>query len=147
MFDMRTGGRETRKGDSAMTTQEWIAQATQNRNKLLDLLTSFHPAAQSTRRSDYNLPITTSAAEDACRNVRAVIAVETAGMNIPKKFQAALDKADVGEIHSLLQQAWFGVPESSSCWSIPGFAEAVDLMDDPPDDYEPDAPIEEVDVL
>lgn len=32
--------------------------------------------------------------------------------------------------------AWFGVPESTSCWSIPGFGQAVDLLDDPPEDQE-----------
>ena len=34
---------------------------------------------------------------------------------------------------SLLNSAWFGVPESTQCWKLEGFKEAIDLLEDPPD--------------
>ena len=51
-----------------------------------------------------------------------------------ERFDAALKSGDIDALNQLLSDAWFGVPESTSCWSITGFSECVDLMDDPPED-------------
>jgi hypothetical protein len=53
-----------------------------------------------------------------------------------KRLEVALAVGNIGEINSILNRAWFGVPESTSCWNIRGFKEAVDLMDDPPEQEE-----------
>ncbi len=121
-----------------MTSNQWIQKARGNRERLLMLLTSFHPCAASMRRGDFDLPITAMAAEDACRNIRAVIAAEGGtDRDLPREFDYALAQGDVSKINNMLNEAWFGVPESTACWDIPGFSEAVALMEDPPDDWEP----------
>lgn len=57
------------------------------------------------------------------------------------RFNAALSAGDVGAIMTVLNEAWFGVPESTSCWRIQGFAEAVGLLEAPlDDDREPPHP-------
>ena len=48
-------------------------------------------------------------------------------------WDKAVASGDIGQIMSLLNSAWFGVPEATECWNIPGFKIAVDLLDDPPD--------------
>jgi len=45
-----------------------------------------------------------------------------------------LDAQDISKAMKLLNDAWFGVPESTDCWQIYGFKEAVDLLDDPPEE-------------
>jgi hypothetical protein len=77
------------------------------------------------------MEITAGTAELACRNVRTLIQKEDRG-NPAARFATALECGDVGEIQNILNGAWFGVPESTSCWGIPGFSEAADLLEDPP---------------
>ena len=80
-------------------------------------------------------PITAPAAEEACANVRKMIQKEQPDDPLAR-WDEALAKGDVNEIYSLLSDVWFGVPESTGCWSIPGFGLACDLMDDPPEEEE-----------
>jgi hypothetical protein len=77
------------------------------------------------------MPITAPAAEQACQHVRTQIRKEEPDDPLTR-WDRAITSGDIGEIDSLLNGAWFGVPESTGCWNIPGFNEAVDLMDDPP---------------
>ena len=78
--------------------------------------------------------ITAPNAERACEVVREQIRKES--MNNPEiQFDIALTKQDHATISSLLSSAWFGVPESTECWKIRGFAEACDLLDDPVEEY------------
>jgi len=53
--------------------------------------------------------------------------------DLQEKFQIALDDNDYEEIYSILGEVWYGVPESKDRWSIQGFKELVDLLDDPPE--------------
>lgn len=126
-----------------MTTQEWIAQARQHRDLLVDLVGTYHPAMYPAPKPEGargrlvgqppgNLPITAPNAEAACMMIREKIREETEESPIGA-LKDALDAGDVDKVNSLLSSAWFGVPESTSCWQIPGFKEAVDLMDDPPE--------------
>ena len=115
-----------------MTNQQWLAKVRDNQEVLTELIRGYHPAAHSRRRS---LPITAPGAEAACEVVRRKIAKEEAGDPVVQ-FKAAMNTGNLSEISRLLDGAWFGVPESTSCWQIPGFALAVDLMEDPPEDEE-----------
>lgn len=112
-----------------MTAQEWIAQARQRRDLLVDLVGTYHPAMFSGNKK---ANITAPNAESACMMIREKIREETEELPI-SALKDALDAGDVDKVYSLLSSAWFGVPESTSCWQIPGFKEAVDLMGDPPD--------------
>jgi hypothetical protein len=117
-----------------MTKQEWLTQVKKDAPKLRSLIEQFHPATPDGPRKGIG-PITAPGAESACKNVRTAIAEKEVNLPTPaRRFDAALLAEDADEINSLLNSAWFGVPESTSCWQIDGFKEAVDLMDDPPED-------------
>lgn len=87
------------------------------------------------RKKSHEHPITAAGAEFACAQIRKKLTQEQAGELDPVvRFDAALTAGDFAVLNKLLSDAWFGVPESTSCWQIRGFAAAVDLMDDPPED-------------
>lgn len=112
--------------------QQWIDRVLEHRDKLRALIVNYHPASRGFRQGRQGMPITAPGAEAACEVVRQQIKQEHA-QDPASRFDAALASGDVYTIYGLLQSAWFGVPESTSCWSIPGFGEAVDLLDDPPE--------------
>lgn len=115
-----------------MDKEKWLSLVQHNRDKLLSLIESYHPASNPRR---VGLPITAPNAELACENVRQSIANRERNRPSPTvRFSTAIDKGDVGEVMSLLNGAWFGVPESTSCWRLEGFKEAVDLLEDPPEE-------------
>ncbi len=80
--------------------------------------------------------ITAPMAEVACSVVRDRIREEKVDMDPVAAFDVALTDGNVDATVELLNGAWFGVPESTSCWRLTGFKEAVGLLDDPPDDLE-----------
>jgi len=116
-----------------MTKEEWLTQARSYEDALKSLVGEYHPSVGYRR---HTLPITAPAAEDACISVREKIS-QAEPQDPVQRLTVALATGDVSEIYSVLGQAWFGVPESTSCWNIRGFKEAVDLMDDPPEPPEP----------
>lgn len=119
-----------------MTNQEWLSQARANEKALTSLIGSYHPAMYSGKPPG-DLPITARTTESACEVVREKIRNETEDSPIGS-FKDALESGNIDTIYSLLSSAWFGVPESTSCWQIKGFKEAVDLLDDPPEIEEED---------
>lgn len=115
-----------------MTVEQWLAQAERDKAKLIKLLNAYHPVNRTIGGT--NLPITAHNAEAACRQVRRQI-IESGKENNPVgQFERALEEKNWQKINSLLNSAWFGVPESTLCWNIEGFTEAVSLMEDLPDD-------------
>lgn len=117
-----------------MTSNKWIEKARANAAALRNLIASYHPAATPIVRST-KLPITAPNAEMACDRVRKQIQA-TAPSNPIHRFDVAMDAGDIPSLLLLLDEAWFGVPESTACWGITGFREAVELMEDPPEDLE-----------
>lgn len=124
-----------------MITSEWIAKARQHREKLVRLVEEWHPASQgkgnirAARKKDLDLNITAPGAETACAVVRKQIAAKERQMGTPvSRLEDAIERGDVKAVVSLLNAAWFGVPESTHCWGIVGFREAVELLEDPPED-------------
>jgi hypothetical protein len=103
--------------------------------RLRELLAEYHPVNQQRARPYPVGPITAPGAEAACEVVRGDIAKNFEGDPVIE-FDDALERGDEIKIAKLLNDAWFGVPETTSCWRIPGFREAVDLLEDPPDDEE-----------
>lgn len=119
---------------------KYITQAKLHADKLRSLLGNYHPRSATyakTYKRPEPLPITAPGAEAACRVVRNKIAKEDSLEPHPiAVFNIALETGNLEaaqEINNLLNSAWFGVPESTSCWQIPGFKEAVALMEDSPD--------------
>jgi hypothetical protein len=121
-----------------MTKQEWLEKATEHKDKLVDLIDNYHPASHAIHvKKSHDLPITAPSAESASRIVREKINKEESGLAYPRdRFQSALAAGDWLTIYSLLNGAWFGVPESTACWQVRGFKEAVDLMEDLPEEEE-----------
>ncbi len=118
-----------------MTKEEWLSKAKDSKEDLSSLILNYHPASKERTRKS-NLPITAPAPESACENVRESVRAEYREILVTptQEFDAAIESDDIDAINSLLSAAWFGVPESTSCWNIPGFAIAVDLMDDLPEE-------------
>lgn len=110
-----------------MTTSTWLARVRQDQERLVQLLRAYHPASPGEKAE---LPITARAAEQACAEIRQAIA-ETAADPVTR-FNQALAQGDIGTIFALLHVAWIGVPESTACWSVPGFREAVALLEEVP---------------
>lgn len=128
-----------------MTKQQWLDYAKEHQAVLISLLDNYHPVnldkrARITEDSDgkfivpQSLPITAPNAERACQSIRNEIALKTINPAVSATFLNALEHNDINTINSLLNAAWFGVPESNSCWEIVGFREAVELMEDFPED-------------
>lgn len=114
-----------------MTNKQWINQARVHKDDLLDLMANYHPRSDGFRSG--GMPITAKAVEVACQTVRSQIAAEPATYPPTVAFVRALDNNDVETAMSLISDTWFGVPESTDCWRLRGFKEAVDLLDDPPE--------------
>lgn len=112
-----------------MKASEWIAKVEQHRDVLLSFVRKWHPSNGAT--PDHNLPITAHVAEAARQSAVKALALVTPNIFPASAFEKALAEKDYATIYTLLQEAWMGVPESTSCWRITGFAEAVDLLDDP----------------
>ncbi len=120
-----------------MTKLEWIEQAKLSRDALRDFVADYHPASvRYPSILDVRMPITAPSAEAACRTVREKIKSEYTDAAPAVLFGRALDDQDFHTLYRLLNSAWFGVPESTSCWQVPGFNQAVALLEDPPDDIE-----------
>ncbi len=125
-----------------MNLAEWFAYATEHRQELIALLADFHPTNRlpGTRHSnasnDYHGDyITAPNAEAACVQVRRRIRDEQATEKPATiRLSEAIDNKEYHKVVSLLNDAWFGVPESRGSWGIIGFEQAVILLENPPTD-------------
>lgn len=90
---------------------------------------NYHPKL---RQGDIKpMRITAGMAQQACDNICAEVKTE------PMPDIVAIRKAkDTDKMFELLNNTWFGVPESTSCWGITGFREIVCLLEDPPEEDE-----------
>lgn len=118
-----------------MTEREWMEQAAQNRDVLRELIAVYHPSSHARNPQFWKVQITAPNAEHALNapggirdQIRAEVPEDPAQL-----FDTALSAGDFDTTYSLLNGAWFGVPESTSCWMIRGFKEAVELLEDPPE--------------
>lgn len=114
-----------------MTKHEWIKTAKAEMELLCGFIGKWHPGSK-THKPD-NLTITAPDSENIRRALISSIAKEQTQDPV-EEFRQAIQANDVAKATGVLQGAWFGVPESTSCWRIAGFARAVDLMDDPPEE-------------
>ena len=116
------------------TRKEWLEYAKANKDILITFIKSWHPE-QSGKEGGLAvtvLPITAPRTEEVCEAVRKQIREEAKGDPV-ERFVGALETDNVGTIYVVLNQAWFGVPESTGCWRIEGFKQAVHLLDTVPE--------------
>jgi hypothetical protein len=115
-----------------MELKQWLDTVKKNKDDLYSLIKHYHPSNLKPHADNEEIPsfITAPNAERACEVVRNKIRKES--FDCPEaQFNIALDKKDYDTISSLLSAVWFGVPETTECWQIPGFKVAVNLLDDP----------------
>jgi hypothetical protein len=121
--------------DQPLTPGAWLLLAARDKDLLLDVIAAYHPqrmrSAQPRRKS--RLQVTAVAAQAACDVVCSVIAHDLTKADPVTRFTAALVGGDVSGVYAVLSETWFGIPESTDCWGIPGFQEMVALLEDPPD--------------
>lgn len=120
-----------------MTTAEWLAYAKQHQTVLTSLVEHYHPLKRNPFANTHR--ITAPNAEAAAIRIRADIRRNSEG-DPTVDFKEAMDSDNVQKINSLLNDTWFGVPESTDCWRIEGFREAVYLMEDLPNEEDGNDP-------
>jgi hypothetical protein len=113
-----------------MNTQQWLDRARIDQDKLRSLIANYHPL---TRGSKSNIAITAPNAERACQEVREHIKRNSEGDPVVK-FNIALEESNWKAINLILNETWFGVPESTLAWQLEGFKEAIILLEELPDD-------------
>jgi hypothetical protein len=114
-----------------MNKQEWLAYAKSNEGRLKHIIARYHPLSSPTYKGD--MPITAPNAERACSQVREDIRRNSEGDPLVK-FDEALKNREWRTINVILNEVWFGVPESTLAWQIEGFKELIELIEEPPDD-------------
>lgn len=119
-----------------MTKADWMNKIKSNLESLKSLVAEYHPTRAHPPR--HNLEITAPHVEAARQQaVKAMLLAGECQANPVKRFEVAVATEDLAELYSILNRTWIGVPESTSCWSIRGFKEAVDLLEDPPEMEDP----------
>jgi len=113
-----------------MTKNDWLNQVKENQEKLEYLLDNWHPL---NIKKYGDMTITAPNAERACEVIRNQIINSSPVGHPTVRFKRAIELNDVDTIITLLNDAWFGCPESTDCWQIKGFREAVRLLEDMPE--------------
>lgn len=111
-----------------MTNKEWVSLLEENLDNLIKLVEQFHPAghpARLTSRED-KFVITAKDAEKICQSIREKIAAENDNSGL-YTFLSALKEKDYDTVHSVLNETWFGLPESVQVRRLPGFYALCDL--------------------
>src|SRR5678816_773297 len=119
---------------SNVTITEWMNIVRENKEDLLDLIKNYHPVNRQLGRRKNEDWITAPNAELACTVIRKAIRDSYQGMPPDMMFEQAMGDNDWATINLILNDAWFGVPESRSAWNIRGFRTAVHLIEEPPDE-------------
>lgn len=122
-----------------MTSNDYFQLIDDNKDKLIRLIEKFHPATRTIDNGlvpeSLNYPITAKLAEIACQKEREIIK-EKGTINPITYFINAIDSKDIERIVNILNETWFGMPESSAIHNEPGFYVLCDLCSDFPDDIE-----------
>ena len=103
------------------TADEWWDLANKYREQLRSLVRNFHPLYIHSQK----MPITAPAAEECCEVVREHIRNKTVDDPL-ECFDQFLAQKSNGMV-TLLNQVWFGIPESMDAHSLPGFSLLCDL--------------------
>lgn len=118
-----------------MTREAWLEYFNANKEALTSFVAGWHPRSiLYGKQENVELPITAPNAEIACEEARSQIKPQ----DVFKKWSKAVQDQDADTLSEMISNAWFGVPESTGCWSITGFSQAVHLLDDPIEYDEPD---------
>lgn len=107
-----------------MNKQEWLQKFNESQDDLAALVARFHPGSGVT----HDMSITAVGAEAACASVRREIVAKAEG-DPRVRFAAAVAAGDASVLCRLLNEAWFGMPESAAVREVPGFHALCDLCE------------------
>lgn len=113
---------EDRPSQSPTTKEEWWQLLDYYKDQLRWLVVEFHPLY---RRARTDMKITAPNAEAACEQIRQEVAKQIVDDPLGCFDQFCEQRSD-GVVY-ILNQVWFGVPESTDCWQLPGFGVLCDL--------------------
>lgn len=108
--------------DYPTTAAEWWELLNKNLEDVRMLVHNYHPAMHAHRKP---MKITAPNAEEACEKIRKQLAKR--GSSPVDDFNMALEAKDGPAMVSLLNGAWFGMPEAFEVRSEPGFHVLCDL--------------------
>ena len=108
--------------DYPKTAGEWWAWVLEHQGVLKDLIATYHPYY---RYVHTNLPITAERAEQIREGIAEEIACQTTS-DPQRRFELYL-KTQHSDMLSLLNETWWGLPESENVRSEPGFGVLCDL--------------------
>lgn len=95
---------------------EWWYLFNLNRDKLRCLVARYHPSDGVSKP----MPITAPTAEATCATIRKEIAAERTG-DVLGQFDLFVEQRMGPQLARILNEAWFGLPESMSSREVPGF--------------------------
>lgn len=113
----------------------WFEAIDKYWTQLSFLIEHYHP--RSGDQTIYDLPITAKMAEEVRREVADEIRASLDYVPAPTPVSMArhaLMLRDAESLHRILNETWWGIPESSDCWSLPKFGLLCDLCSDFPND-------------
>lgn len=110
--------------DYPKTKSEWWALAQEHADNLREIVLTYHPAIKFSYVDDL-FEVTAPNAQAACNFVSDQIVKENDGCPVEKFDRYLLDSDP--EMAIILNQAWFGIPESTRCWPVPSFGVLCDL--------------------
>lgn len=100
----------------------WWKSLDDNLDDIRSIVLRFYPIG---RKSSPEVKISAAAAEAACEIAREQIAAK--GLDPAVEFEQSYAGKDGPRMASLLNAAWFGMPESMSSREVPGFGVFCDL--------------------
>jgi len=109
--------------DYPKTAEEWWALLEHHKEPLKDLTVQFHPVYRQMQRVE--MRITAPLAERVCEGARRSISRECDEDPLVRFDRLLEEKSD--EMVSLLNEVWFGMPESTDCWQYPVFGVLCNL--------------------
>lgn len=104
-----------------MGSEGFWAYVNRHRQKLEGIVNSYHPS----KGRNYSKNVTAPTAEASRQDV--VAEIEREG---PVDIKSIIDNKDTDKLITALNATWFGVPESTDCWSIPGFSELCTICEE-----------------
>lgn len=123
---------------------DWWAVLLKNQLVLTELIRMYHPIFRQTKEFDET--ISAPAAEALCEIIRQEVVEEFHSSDPIACFDEAIESRDYAALLTLLNQTWFGLPESYSSRQLPGFDALCELCseswvfaeDEPAPIYEPE---------
>lgn len=99
----------------------------------MKFISKWYPGSKDYGSDPTPLPITAPNVEE----VRVKMLTKPRAPITESDIDEMIEHCEAPALYAVLSDGWMAVPESTDCWNIEGFANAVSLLDDPPEYDEP----------